>query len=242
MKKEFVLILLLPVLFIFSCKIKISKTHFDLNYGLVAYYPFNGNANDESGNGNNGVVMGAKLSSDRFGNPNSAYYFNGTDNQIIVPNSSSLQITGPITLSAWFNTTNNSSNIMGILSKVETSEIMHSYKIEIYNSKALVDLLYDHKAGIGSLVETVNTLTDGQWHHMLAEYDGSFVKLFIDGKLDAVTPYTAGMQINNENLYIGWDQNSYLGDRHFEGFIDDIRIYNRALSEQEMQLLYNLQK
>ena len=48
----------------------------DLNDGLVAYYPFNGNANDESGNGYNGTVYGATLTYDRFGNPNSAYSFN----------------------------------------------------------------------------------------------------------------------------------------------------------------------
>jgi hypothetical protein len=51
--------------------------------GLVAYYPFNGNANDESGNGNNGVVYGATLVPDRFGNSNRAYYFNGTNNYIV---------------------------------------------------------------------------------------------------------------------------------------------------------------
>ena len=47
--------------------------------GLIAYYPFNGNANDESGNSNNGSVLGASLSGDRFGNENSAYTFNGID-------------------------------------------------------------------------------------------------------------------------------------------------------------------
>jgi hypothetical protein len=49
--------------------------------GLVAHYPFNGNANDESGNGNHGTVHGAKLTQDRFGNPNSAYYFDGIDDE-----------------------------------------------------------------------------------------------------------------------------------------------------------------
>jgi hypothetical protein len=55
-----------------------------LNDGLVAYYPFNGNANDESGNGNHGTVHGATLTADRFGNANSAYKFNGTDDRIVV--------------------------------------------------------------------------------------------------------------------------------------------------------------
>jgi hypothetical protein len=49
----------------------------DLKDGLVAHYPFNGNANDESGNGNNGTVNGATLTTDRFGNMNKAYSFDG---------------------------------------------------------------------------------------------------------------------------------------------------------------------
>ncbi len=57
-------------------------THAGLSDGLVAYYPFNGNANDESGNGNNGIVHGATLTADRSGNANSAYSFNGIDNYI----------------------------------------------------------------------------------------------------------------------------------------------------------------
>src|ERR1700721_3520704 len=73
----------------------------DLNTGLVAYYPFNGNANDASGNGNNGNVAGATLTADRFGNPNSAYSFNGKSNYIRVPNSDSLQLTNDFTLTAW---------------------------------------------------------------------------------------------------------------------------------------------
>ena len=69
--------------------------------GLVAWYPFNGNANDSSGNGNNGTVSGATLTTDRFGNPGKAYSFNGTNAYISVPNSSSLSIVGDITISAW---------------------------------------------------------------------------------------------------------------------------------------------
>ena len=60
--------------------------------GLVAYYGFNGNANDLSGNGNNGTVTGATLTTDRFGNNSSAYSFNGANNQIAIANSTSLNI------------------------------------------------------------------------------------------------------------------------------------------------------
>ena len=74
-----------------------------LNDCLVAYFPFNGNANDESGNSNNGIVNGATLTTDRFGNTNSAYSFDGIGNNISVPNSTSFnfQATNIFTLSYW---------------------------------------------------------------------------------------------------------------------------------------------
>src|SRR3990167_996949 len=69
--------------------------------GLVAYYPFNGNTNDESGNGNNGTLYGPTLTTDRFGNPNKAYSFNGTSDYIRVSDSQSLDIGDSLTITAW---------------------------------------------------------------------------------------------------------------------------------------------
>ncbi|MEY4595035.1 MAG: hypothetical protein RIQ47_1445, partial [Bacteroidota bacterium] len=79
----------------------------NLNNGLVGYWPFCGNANDESGNGNNGTVNGATLYTDRFGNSNSAYSFNstGSGNNITVPNSASLNFNGDLSFSLWVKTT-----------------------------------------------------------------------------------------------------------------------------------------
>ena len=70
--------------------------------GLVGYWPFNGNANDESGNNNNGTVSGATLTTDRFGNANKAYSFDGTNDYISVLDNNSLDLTNQLTLSAWF--------------------------------------------------------------------------------------------------------------------------------------------
>ena len=89
------------VIFLF-CGIANAK----INDGLVAYYPFNGNANDESGNGHNGVVNGAILTSDRFGNANKAYSFAGTDDDIDLAGTGSLDfLTGGFSLVAWTNFT-----------------------------------------------------------------------------------------------------------------------------------------
>src|SRR5208282_5892757 len=74
----------------------------NLLQGLVAYYPFNGNANDASGNGNNGTVYGATLTADRFGNPNAAYSFNGASAYITTPLTNTI-FSGDFTASVWFN-------------------------------------------------------------------------------------------------------------------------------------------
>ena len=69
----------------------------------MAHYPFTGNANDESGNGNNGTVFGATLALDRWGNPNSAYSFDGSDDYIDIGGAPSLKMTEAVTISTWIN-------------------------------------------------------------------------------------------------------------------------------------------
>src|SRR5471030_785867 len=75
----------------------------DLNEGLVAYYPFNGDANDATGNGHDGTIIGTALTTNRFGTPNSAFYFPGNGGRISVPTSDSLNLLNGYTLSAWIN-------------------------------------------------------------------------------------------------------------------------------------------
>src|SRR6266404_1202616 len=73
----------------------------NLNQGLMAYYPFSGNANDVSGNNNNPVFNNATLTADRFGNPNSAYSFDGTSSYMRIPNSATLNFGTQMSVTAW---------------------------------------------------------------------------------------------------------------------------------------------
>jgi hypothetical protein len=88
------------LLFAFSASIVVS-VHADLTNGLIAYYPFNGNANDESGNGYTGVVYGATLTVDRLGRVDSAYSFNGTNNYITAAIPNLPAGTAPRTITGW---------------------------------------------------------------------------------------------------------------------------------------------
>ena len=91
----------LPNILLFILIPFITFSQVDLNNGLVAYYPFNGNANDASGNGNNAIFNNATLTLDYYGKPNSAYHFNGVDNYIEIPNSNSLNTGNAISICAW---------------------------------------------------------------------------------------------------------------------------------------------
>src|SRR5450755_2833851 len=89
--------LLLPLL-LFLFNASFSQ---DITTGLVGYWPFDGNANDVSGNGNNGIVTNAVLTSDRFGNANRAYYFNGSNAYIRVPNAPNLNTGAQLSIAAY---------------------------------------------------------------------------------------------------------------------------------------------
>ncbi len=209
---------------------------------LIAFYPFNGNANDESGNGNNGTAYGATLTTDRFGDPNHAYYFDGENDYILVPNSTILQISGPITMSAWFKT-DYAKPFADIICKAEKVEPRHGYLMDINEyGKARADIWYNHQNDQGGYVVSTDKVVDNKWHFMVATYDGQIFKLYVDGKFNAELNYTDGMRINSDPLLIGWDQNPWLSDRFFRGKIDEVMIYNRILSPDEVEEMYDIDK
>ena len=209
---------------------------------LIVFYPFNGNANDESGNGNNGTVYGATLTTDRFGDPNHAYYFDGENDYILVPNSTILQISGPITMSAWFKT-DYAKPFANIICKAEMTEPRHGYFMDINEySKARADIWYNHQKDQGGYVVSIDKVVDNKWHFMVATYDGQIFKLYVDGKFNAELNYTDGMRINSDPLLIGWDQSQWLSDRFFRGKIDEVMIYNRILSPDEVEDMYDIDK
>jgi hypothetical protein len=223
----------------------------DLNDGLVAYYPFNGNAQDESGNGNDGTVHGATLTEDRFGNKGSAYSFDGVDDYIEKKNPSNVLNIGSQnwTISVWIKTNNLSQMI---ISRYECgwdcspdvgAEAL--YNLGISNANAYFSVRSDNMYGMKEtpIVRDNNNINDGTWHYItgILDRDVLLLKLFIDGKekntvsigkLDSITDGGSPFEIGR----IFRQQGS--STEYFKGDIDDIRIYNRALSESEIQQLY----
>ena len=209
-----------------------------LNDGLVAYYPFNGNANDESGNGNHGTVNGASLTEDRFSNVSSAYDFDG-NSFILVNDDQSLDFSGNFSIAFWIQGINTADKI----------EIMS--KRRICNQDPFFDIRQSsHVNGVVELEISNGTsnpqvhssaINDGLWHHLVFVREGTILKSFTDQILTAENDTGNHFNIvNNEPLQfsngpcIGID-----GTVRLDGKLDDIRIYNRALSDSEIQQLFN---
>jgi hypothetical protein len=225
-----------------SQMISIVQQTNDLKKGLVAYYPFNGNANDESGNGNNGIVNGATLTKDRFGKENSAYNFNGIDNWIEAQQNES-SWPNEITVSVFVYPSNENAMVaLGKSNPHDASAEMYALCINHPAAGTHFSIKQNSNCkpaegwkGVGYIpkISSVN------WHHVVAKYNNKSMKLFIDGELVGET-ITTNDTIDNclgAPLRIGawWDGNLL----PFDGKIDDVRVYNRALNNSEIDSLYH---
>lgn len=212
--------------------------------GLVAYYPFNGNANDASGNGNNGVVTGATPTQDRFGNNSLAYAFNDTNAVITLNSLASVNLT-ELTISVWVKPIAPWSGYAPIIEKWRG----YSFSREEYGLQLEGDLGVRfsngrHGTGYFSLPNqcaliTTNHLSLGQWHHIVTTLDSSgAATIWVNGILRAQDNILQLLPPTIEPVLIG--QAAFMDGSvsdSFHGAIDDLRIYNRALSSNEVALL-----
>lgn len=215
-----------------------------LNEGLIAYYPFNGNATDESGNGNNGTVNGATLTTDRFGNANSAYSFDG-NNVITIPNSSSLNPAN-ITVACWVNFArfaygDGYSGTQGqfIICK-GGDQTPGSYILSQGGYSPTSPILTFEIAPFYNqwYIQSSPPLETNRWYYIAGTYDGQTMSLYLDGNLLG-SQYVGSIPVGNSSpLYFSYnDVGGY--PYYLTGQIDDILINSRALSGAEIQTLYN---
>lgn len=236
--KKFTLFLglFLAVLFITSQSSYSQAKPFDISDSLVAYYPFNGNPNDESGNGHDGSVFGAVLASDRFNQSGKAYSFlsNGfSSDRIEVSGTSNLNFsTGGFSISAWIRFSNDGS--IGVNYPIFSKHIcgeQSGFILMMYNAKLTFWLA---GSGAYNVVSTSTNYTDNSWHQVVAVYDGVNQSIYVDGVLKNSMPF-------NYNTYntANWALGGYNGcNGGFEGKVDEIKVYNRALSENDIRNQY----
>lgn len=213
-----------------------------LSYGLVAYYPFNGNANDESGNGNNGTVNGAILTTDRFGNAGKAYAFDGINNWINVPSATSLNLLGSFSISAWLNA-NVFNNHNFIVSKNQGVTGEGTWHFGIEQNSSLFQLHYnaDPCFCLQTIAANGSNVPVNQWTHVLVTYDSvdHFLKYYMNGILiSSFNNFIYNNQITSYDLLIGKESGlNGTVTGYFKGKLDDIAIYNRALTQEEITYL-----
>ncbi|MFC1775677.1 LamG domain-containing protein, partial [Patescibacteria group bacterium] len=210
----------------------------DLQDGLVGHWTFDGpdmisNVADISGQGNNGSLVGQTSTTTSPGKIGQALDFDGDDDYVNVGDSADLDITENITMSTWVKLDKIDASEQGILSKTDSS------------SWGVYDLIYDGNNGkvfrveisgltdtqvYGSIVPTVDT-----WYNVVGTYDGSNLCVYVNGVQDDCDPSTGTIDTNNLPLRLGVHRNLYM-----DGAVDDTRIYNRALSADEINRLYHL--
>ncbi|HPQ34916.1 MAG TPA: FISUMP domain-containing protein [Tenuifilaceae bacterium] len=216
----------------------------DLSSGLIAYYPFNGNSNDGSGNGNNGTENGGvALTTDRFGAENSAYSFDGIDDYIslgVIQNYISHSFSG------WFKIQGETSSYGVIVSKLY-NDIYYAKNSEIrIDGDHSNGFTISSQIGTGSIWEGVqyNPVDTSIWNHFVFIFDDTekTLKLYLNSSLVESKIISGYSDVESTPTYIGarpyWsgaDGTTFF----FNGYIDDVRIYNRALTADEIRELYH---
>ena len=210
--------------------------------GLLGWWPFNGNANDESGNSHNGIVNGgANLVSDRFSINNRAYSFNGTDSYILVANSPNF-LTTEYSISIWFFSQGSfcNSNCLFRSGNNLTGCVWQGFGIYDNNSFYGVYDFGNSSVAFGSTLDC-NTVQVSQWHNIIFTRDSLIANQYLDGQLVN--------SVSNSIYEVASSCPIYIGSNHldlsnqpwnvFNGNVDDIGIWNRVLTEIEIESLFN---
>ncbi len=227
--------------------------------GLVGYWPFNGNANDQSGNGNNLIINGPTLTTDRFGNSNNAYLFQGIAQaaQYLITNQISSFCTPNFSYSIWFNCSNFYPNTLPSnpfdYSNFNTQALvtMNSNNWSIGNAISTSLALGDNSkintelwipvAGGQQVNSSNSAVTINNWYNIVITFNGTTLKLYLNGLPNLqMSPVTTNFS-NQFDLLIGGRRNGTnmtpMGG--FKGKIDDFGWWNRELTQQEITNLYN---
>ncbi len=202
---------------------------------LVGYWTFDGEdvagvtAYDRSGRGNNGTLTAGPVRA--IGKIGQSLDFNGSTQYVSVPSTSSLQITNDIAVSAWVFLDTNTSNDLAIVVKVNAATPDYTFYI------SASDFLAFYANGLGSILSTGTIVPDGQWHHVLASRSGSVMSFYKDGVAVGTSTFSGSFATNANALLIAGDTGA---STFLDAKVDDVRIYNRALSVDEIKRLYKM--
>lgn len=238
-----------------SCKKDCPKAQCadaDLSKGLRAYYPFNGNANDESGNRNNGVAMnGAHFGPDMVGRPGKAAEFDGVDDYFLVEDNGKLNSTSvTVSMVVMVRTTNRRHSfisrakfenatgaVWGLGQSLDATNVF-DFVVKDKGEECTLPHVYDP----ATLVSTPEQMIAGRWYQIIMTFGDGKQNFYVDGELRASKSrsFMELKQCNTANLVIGgWWKNDIIS---VDGRVDEIRIYDRVLNQCEISELVKVFK
>ena len=203
--------------------------------GIVAHYPFNGDYQDYSGQGNDGSGINTTFMNDRFGETDKAVYFNGDDAYVTIPNSTSLSSpTEQLAISIWFYLEQANTIHNPFLTKSDDPNQSGQYMLNYqkYTGDSHIDLNFNHSAH-----NYAYTFSLQEWYHLVVSYDGSSIKYYVNSTYIGELGTTGN--IEQSSLPLEFGRNVPGATEYYKGGLDDIRIYNRALTETEILELYH---
>lgn len=206
----------------------------DINDNLIGYFPFSGNANDESGNGNHATdIIGATLTADRSNNDNSAYFFDGVDNEIVVPININPDVLPEVTITTWVRSDDGEGVVISN-DRQDSAGFDRTLGIDFRGG----GIGWSAFAGTGQVVGFIPVAV-GEWTFLAVVYDqtNGTVKVYVnDQSFEGTGTLSNGFDTTtigtNPGFKVSFPQN------YFEGAIDEVRIYNRALTENEVMDVY----
>ncbi len=211
--------------------------------GLVLHLPFDGDADDLSEFKNHGDIFGGtEFVEDRFGNEASAVSFDGDGDYIRVPDSESLDLEAELTLSLWFYfTPQEISTWYTLFEKTGPADGHARYGFWVIRDLAelcVEPAVNAPRVGPQRCFDSTVSLVEDEWNHIVGVYDGSRLFIFINnepaGELGGAP---SDISTTDDPLYIGTDLNAGRPN-YLQGQLDDIRIYNRVLDEDEITMLF----
>ncbi|HCA42588.1 MAG TPA: hypothetical protein DEP28_04965 [Bacteroidetes bacterium] len=200
---------------------------------LVLHLPFNGNALDASGYNNHPSIVNASLTQDRFGFQNSAYKFNGVNNYIEIPNSSSLSYFQGITLSTWVYIDQWYGNTFAPLIAKSTNSGYGMFGMMLLKNSEELEVRLN-----GTLANHNYTFFANQWYFVTFTWDGFVCRYYVNGLQRGQRNFVGNFDWNNMPLRIGMDTPEIT--EYLNGKLDDVRIYNDAVSASFIDSLYHL--
>ncbi|MFN5095032.1 MAG: LamG-like jellyroll fold domain-containing protein, partial [Ignavibacteria bacterium] len=224
--------LIVLVLFPIACMQAQIPSYVPTN-GLIGWWPFNGNANDESGNGNHGIVNGATFTIDRRGEFGKSFSFDGLDDDIVL---SPPVLSGQITISFWALDYGGYPSVNAINPRYISTEFCNG-GLALLNNYANTPKGIVFTRNRGNIPDDIHSLiktTDSVWQFITLTYDGNDAVFYVNGaKISSV--YNEGPLVVGTQMFIG---NSGCGSEFFNGKLDDVGLWNRALTQNEISALY----